>query len=123
MSVYNRAQQTALRLLTKYGQVLTLTTQASGAYDTATGSVAVTGSSQSAIGAVFDYSTHEIDQSIVLAGDKRLYLSPLLADGSALVPPSIDDTVTVNGITYTIKKINALSPAGTPVLYDCNVRA
>lgn len=116
MSVYDRAAATALRLLTKYGQAVTVKTRTAGAYNTATGSAAVTETTQAGVGAIFDYGARDIDGTLIQDGDKQVLLAPLP------VAPEIDDTVSIGGAVCTIKGIKTLAPGGTPVLYDLNVR-
>lgn len=122
MTIYTRAQATALRLLTKYGQAVTVTKRTAGAYDIATGSAAVTETAQAGIGAIFDYGQGDIDGTLIQDGDKQVLLSPLLASGDDLVAPEVDDIVTIDGVVCTIKSVKTLAPGGTPVLYDLNVR-
>jgi hypothetical protein len=58
-----------------------------------------------------------IDRTLIVAGDKQLYLS-----ATGITMPSINDTVTdINSKVYTIKMIKALAPSGTDILYECNV--
>jgi hypothetical protein len=108
---------TAKELLTEFGQSVTITKQTAGSYDPATGAATVTTSTQTATGALFDYKTHQIDNTLILMGDRRLILSAV-----GITAPQIDDTVTANGKTYTIKAISETNPAGTVVIYTCNVR-
>jgi hypothetical protein len=117
MSFYADMANTANDLLGEFGQAVTLTRQAAGAYNTATGAATVTTSVQTGIGAVFDYGTRDIDGTLVKQGDKKLLLSAI-----GITAPVVDDTVTVNSVVYTITHIKTLSPAGTGVLITCNLR-
>ena len=115
-------------LLTEYGQAVTLTRSTVGAYDPATGTAAVTTTTQAAIGAVFDYGLHasgatSILGSLIKIGDRQLLLSTKNAAGGALTAPVIDEsTVTIGGVVHTITHVKTLTPSGTAVLYDCNIR-
>jgi len=118
MSFYVDMAATAKELLTEFGQSVTLTRQTVGAYDPATGAAAVTTSAQTATGALFDYKNSQIDGTLIVAGDRRLILSAV-----GITAPQVDDTITANGRTYTIKAVSETNPAGTAVIFTCNVRA
>ena len=123
MTFYARLQNTAQKLLKGKGQSITLTKVTAGTYNPATGAMTgTTTSTQTAYGAVFDYGTKQIDGTLIKAGDKQLLLSAFKTDGAALTAPSLNDTVTIGGVVYTITQIKPMSPAGTVVMYDCNLR-
>jgi hypothetical protein len=122
MEFYSKMQATANRLLKGKGQEITLTRQTAGAYDPATGTAAVTTTTQTAYGAMFEYGDKNIDGVLIQEGDKQLLLSALNSAGTALVAPQLNDTVTINTVVYTVVRIKPLSPAGTTVLFDCNIR-
>lgn len=117
MSFYDNMKKTATRLLTKFGQQVTLSRHVAGAYDPSTGSAVVTVTDQSGIGAVFDYGSKDIDGMLILSGDKKLLLS-----ATGITAPQVDDTVTIGAIIYTVKGIKVEAPAGTPVLFECTIR-
>lgn len=122
MEFYAKMQATANRLLKGKGQSITLSRQTAGAYDPATGTAAVTVTTQTAYGAMFEYGDKNIDGVLIKEGDKQLLLSALNSAGTALVAPVLNDTVLIDSVTYTITRIKPLSPAGTTVLFDCNIR-
>jgi hypothetical protein len=122
MEFYAKMQATANRLLKGKGQSITLSRQTAGAYDPATGTAAVTTTTQTAYGAMFEYGDKNIDGTLIKEGDKQLLLSALNSAGTALVAPALNDTVTINTVVYTVVRIKPLSPAGTTVLFDCNIR-
>lgn len=122
MEFYAKMQATANRLLKGKGQSITLSRQTAGAYDPATGTAAVTVTTQTAYGAVFPYADKNIDGVLIQEGDKQLLLSALNSAGTALVAPALNDTVLIDSVTYTITRIKPLSPAGTTVLFDCTIR-
>ena len=112
---YTATAATALRLLTNFGAACTLKRQTAGAYDTATGIAAVTSASLSAIAAVFDYPARYIDGTLILQGDYRA----LMASSPA---PKQGDILTWNSVDYTVVSAKAIAPAGTLVLYECQIR-
>jgi hypothetical protein len=122
MEFYAKMQATANRLLKGKGQSITLSRQTAGAYNVATGTAAVTVTTQTAYGAMFEYGDKNIDGVLIQEGDKQLLLSALNSAGTALVAPALNDTVTINTVVYTVVRIKPLSPAGTTVLFDCNIR-
>lgn len=125
MSFYPRMQKTANKLLLGKGQTVTITHVVPGVYDPATGGVTNTETTQTGTGAVIEWDARQIDGTLVRVGDRRLLLSPLNTAGAALTAPVLGDTVTdAAGVVYTlVAPLKTVSPAGTAVLYDCNMRA
>jgi hypothetical protein len=124
MTFYTRLQNTAQKLLKGKGQSITLTKVTAGTYNPATGAMTgTTTSTQTAYGAIFDYGAKQIDGTLIKAGDKQLLLSAFKTDGTALTAPVLGDTVTISSIVYTlVEPLKTISPAGTVVLYDVNLR-
>ena len=123
MDFYARMQQTANKMLRGKGQAIVLTRRTAGAYDPTTGAAAVTTTVQNGYGGIFDYEDENIDGTLILSGDKKLLLSPINSAGTALVAPEVNDTVTDKALVVrTITRIKTLSPAGTTVMFDCNLR-
>lgn len=120
---YQDDAETAAELLEEFGQSVTLTSKTSGAYSVSTGTAAVTTSTQTVSVVALDYGSKDIDGTLIKAGDKRLLMAPQTTAGDNLTAPAVDDTVTVGSTVYTIKGIKTLSPAGTVVLFDCNIRS
>lgn len=113
---YNRLADTALRLLTKYGQSVTVTNITTGAYDPNTGTQSTTTSTSTPKGLLTQHRAQDVDGTMIMRGDKKLLL-----DASAAI--KTDDTVTVNNTVYTVVGLNEIKPAATRVLWICNVRA
>ncbi len=124
MSFYTRLQKTADKLFKSKGQTVTITRQSAGSYNPATGAATVTTTTQTGVGVIFDYGLKQIDGTLIKVGDRRLLLSPLNTSGAALTAPALGDTVTdAAGVVYTlVEPLKTVSPAGTAVLYDCNLR-
>jgi hypothetical protein len=125
MTFYSKMQKTANKLLIGKGQTVTLTHVVPGAYDPATGATgAATTTTQTGTGAVLDWEARRIDGTLIKNGDKKLLLSPLNTAGASLTAPVLGDTVTdAAGVSFTlVDPLGTLSPAGTPILYDCNMR-
>lgn len=123
---YAKPKANATRMLTRYGQSIVITAHSIGAYDTSTGTAIDTTSTQTGVGCIFEwgqqgstpsYGKSMIDSSLIVVGDKQLYLS-----ATGITMPSINDNITdVNGKVYLIKMIKELAPSGTAVLYEANI--
>lgn len=112
------------RMIAAKGQAVTLTRRASGAYDTATGSAAVTTTTQTGKGVILPLGGYrKVNGTTIVAGDETLLLSGLRSDGVALTGPVVNDTVTdANGKVYTLTVVDSLRPAGFSILFDCVIR-
>lgn len=118
---YANSAATALRLLAKFGQNVTLTRPTTGTYDPALGTAPVTEATETRKAALFDYDRINFGQTLedgsrIQVGDRRCLMGN---DGSA---PTTFDFITVGGIKYPVKVVKVLSPAGVPVLYDMLIR-
>ena len=142
---YGRMQKTANRLLIGKGQAVTLKHVIPGEYVPGEG-IVNTLSLQYGTGAIAEWDSKQVDGTLILIGDKRLLLSPLNTAGLALTAPILGDTITnedvmaigldwleqaskgkffveAAGVVYTfVAPLKTISPAGTAVLYDCNLR-
>lgn len=125
MSFYDEMATIANDALFEFGQSITITHNTQGAYNPSTGSATVTTSTESAVGAVFEWGLSTIrygqgydTASLIKSGDKQLLLSAI-----GITPPQLNDIVTVGSINYTlVPPLKPLSPSGTVVLYECNIR-
>lgn len=118
---YAKSAATATRLLTKFGQDVTLTRQATGTYDPALSTAPVTETTETRKAVLLDYDRINFGQTLqdgtrIQMGDRRCLMG---ADGSE---PTTLDFITVGGVKYPIKVVKILSPAGTPILYDMLIR-
>jgi len=96
---------------------VTLTHSNPGAYDPDLGTVAAVVTTQTAVAVEQSYSLREVDGTMVQRGDKKLLLT-----ATNLVAPVVDDTCTVQEVVYTIKNVNPLSPDGSAIIYELQVR-
>lgn len=122
MTVAQRS--TANRLIADKGQTVTLTRRESGVYNPATGTSAITTTTQTGKGVILPLSGfRKVDGSSVVAGDETLLLSALASTGAALTAPDVGDYVTgADGSAYVIVAVDPLRPAGLDIVYDCVVR-
>jgi hypothetical protein len=115
MTFYSDLAAVATRLLTDKGQQVTFSRETSTGFDPEAGINTTTTSTITGYGAAFDYNSSEIDGTIVVKGDIRF----LFEAGSA---PQQDDVVTIDSIIYRVMAVKTTSPAGTAVLYECQLR-
>lgn len=118
MTFYSDLATDAHDLIKEFGQTMTLKRLTPGAYDPATGTVSNTTTTETATGVDIEYTSREIDGTIILRGDKKLIFSK-----TGIGTPKVDDTVTIGTVVYTLKNVQALSPGGTVVIYTCQARA
>lgn len=120
---YSEIADIADEILEEFGQAVTLTHVEPGTYVPGEG-ITNTTTTQAGTGAVVDWDARQVDGTLILIGDKRLLLSPLNIAGTVLTAPVLGDTIIdAAGIVYTlVVPLKTVSPAGTAVLYDCNLR-
>jgi len=122
---YSRMAATANRMLKRRGQTITVSHTTDGTYDPTTGQIsgAVT-TTQTVAGIMIEWDARQIDGTLIKVGDRRLLLSPLNTSGAALTAPVLGDTVTdAASVIYTlVAPLKTMAPAGTAILYDCNLR-
>jgi hypothetical protein len=112
---YAHSAATALRLLQRFGASATLKRQSAGSYDPSTGSDTVTETSLTTTAAVFAYDQSYIDGTLILQGDQLAYLSNEQE-------PQQGDLLAWQGADYRVVAVKPLSPAGTVVLYEAQLR-
>jgi len=118
---YSKFAATSLKLLTKFGQDVVLRSSTIGSYDPATGTSSSTITDTARKGVIFDYNlvvygNDTINNTLVQAGDKRLYMD---ANG---VAPTLNDQAIIGGVTWQIKNIKDANYTGVSVIYDCTIR-
>lgn len=120
-AIYDRLSATALRLLTQYGQSVTLRKNVRGDYNPAEGKAASTDSTDETRKAVFvdapqkrvglQYGAATEANSLVERAIKWIYFD---AKGSK---PEIGNLVIAQGVNYYITNVLEYNPAGTPLMY------
>lgn len=116
MSFYSKIAATSLKLLNEYGQNVTFTRDNEASFDPATGiSTPAASTTFTAYCAALDYTETEIANSTIERGDIRLLVDPTTR-------PEIADTCPIDSVTYRVMDVREISPAGTPVLYEAQLR-
>lgn len=124
---YDRMAATALRLIERFGQTAMLSdTPEPGPDDydpvTGTGPVVVPVTQPGQV-ILLDYTEQEAGiinaaGSLVQQGDKKI----LLAAKGLAWPPTMTNTILVDGLTWTIVNIKSTNPAGTLLVYELHGR-
>jgi hypothetical protein len=122
MAFYDEMAVMALDLITQFGQPVALRDITKGAYNPATGETTPdTTTERTAQGILADYTGREFQaNSLIQQGDKKLKIA---AAGLAS-PPSLQSKVVIQGKTWSIvPPLKEINPAGTPLLYELQVRS
>ena len=115
---YASLQKTAFNLLKANGQAITFSYTSGADIDPATGIVSDAGTSVNVTGygAATKYKNMEIDGEAIQASDMRL-----ICDNVATKPEQ-GWNVYVNSGNWRVMDVEEISPAGTNVIYICQLR-
>lgn len=122
MAFYEEMAVTALEMITEFGQPVTIRDIKPGEYDPDTDSAGPdTIIEQSAQGILLDFTGLEFqNNSLIKQGDKKLKVA---AQGLAWAPDLLNKVV-IQGRTWSIvPPLKEINPAGTPILYELQVRS
>ena len=122
MSFYDEMAALALEMIAEFGQPVTIRATTVVEYDPETGSAPPdTMIDQTAQGILLDFSGQEFqNNSLIKQGDKKLKIA---AQGLAWAPDLLNKVV-VQGRTWSIvPPLKEINPAGTPILYELQVRS
>jgi len=118
MTFYSEMADVADDLITEFGQPITLKVAAGTAYYPSTGGVTVTYTDQTCNGCTVDFDKDLIDGTKVRIGDRLVLLSPI-----GISEPTEGDKLVIGSDTWNIvPPVTVTNPAGTPVLYEVQVR-
>ena len=114
---YAKSADTAQRLLTKFGQQVTLKRKSAGQYDPVTGEEAPGSEAvQQAAAVLLEHKGEEYAEHI-RKGDKRILIE---AKGLQWPPDTLTLLEDINGVIWQLEMVRALAPAGLPVMYEAN---
>ncbi len=122
MAFYDEMAVMALEMITEFGQPVTISKMEPGEYDPETGgeSPGVT-IEQAAQGILLDFTGQEFqNNSLIKQGDKKLKIA---AQGLAWVPGLLDKVVAQGRTWAIVPPLKEINPAGTPILYELQVRS
>lgn len=122
MTFYDEMAMMALEMITEFGQSILVRNVLPGEYDPETGTSGpdiIT--EQTAQGILLDFIGQEFqNNSLIKQGDKKLKIA---AQGLEWVPDLLSK-VSIQGRTWSIvPPLKEISPAGTPILYELQVRS
>lgn len=108
---------TALNLLTSYGEAVTFTNVAQGAYNPATGTTgASTDTVYTGFGFPTQFSSVEQQQEEILIKDVKLIVNKVSQR------PAVDDIVEFSSKTYRVMDVQEVKAQGNDVIYILQVR-
>jgi len=115
---YTALQTKATNILTNNGQEITFSYTSGEDIDPATGVVSSAGSTTTVTGygAATRYRNIEIDGETIQASDLRLICN------SVATEPQVGWNVSVNSNSFRVMEVESVNPAGTNVIYICQIR-
>lgn len=122
MAFYDEMAVMALDLITEFGQQVTIRDTVKGAYDPSTGKAGPdTFTDRLAQGILLDFTGQEFQtNTLIKVGDKKLKI----AAKGLTAPPTLLSKVLVQGRSWSIiPPMKEINPAGTPLLYELQVRS
>lgn len=122
MAFYDEMAVMALEMITEFGQPVIIRATTVGEYDPEAGTAPPdTVIDQTAQGMLIDFTGQEFrDNSLIKQGDKKLKVA---AQGLAWAPELLNKVI-VQGRTWSIvPPLKEINPAGTPILYELQVRS
>ncbi|MHC5789909.1 hypothetical protein ACYT86_28270 [Pseudomonas idahonensis] len=122
MGFYDEMAMMALEMITEFGQPVTIRDIKPGEYDPETGFAGPdTIIEQTPQGILLDFTGLEFqNNSLIKQGDKKLKVA---AQGLEWVPDLLNKVV-IQGRTWSIvPPLKEINPAGTPILYELQVRS
>ncbi|MBV4477866.1 hypothetical protein [Pseudomonas botevensis] len=122
MAFYDEMAVMALEMITELGQPVIIRATTVGEYDPEAGSAPPDSTKeQTAQGILLDFTGQEFqNNSLIKQGDKKLKIA---AQGLEWVPDLLNKVI-IQGRTWSIvPPLKEVSPAGTPILYELQVRS
>lgn len=122
MAFYDEMAVMALDMITEFGQPVTISKTEPGEYDPEVGgeSPGVT-IEQIAQGILLDFTGQEFqNNSLIKQGDKKLKIA---AQGLEWVPDLLNKVIIHGRIWSIVPPLKEINPAGTPILYELQVRS
>ena len=119
---YDEMAVMALEMITEFGQPVTISKTEQGEYDPEQGGE-VPGATveQIAQGILLDFTGLDFqNNSLIRQGDKKLKIA---SKGLAWVPGLLDRVVAQGRTWSIVPPLKEVNPAGTPILYELQVRS
>ncbi|MCU1752151.1 hypothetical protein [Pseudomonas sp. 6D_7.1_Bac1] len=119
---YDEMAVMALEMISEFGQPVTIRDIIKGAYDPSTSKTRPDSVvERTAQGIMLDFTGQEFqNNSLIKVGDKKLKI----AASGLTSPPTLLSKVVAQGRIWTIvPPLKEINPAGTPILYELQVRS
>lgn len=113
---YRRMRTTATRLLTENGKTYPLTRGGTTTRDQFGKEVTTPTTIATVTGVITEYSSREIDGSLIAAGDKKLA-------ATFETEVRIDDRIEIDGKMWRVVQPNPVKPADVLISYNIQLRA
>jgi len=122
MAFYDEMAALALEMITEFGQLVIIRATTVGEYDPETGSTPPdTVIDQTAQGMLIDFTGQEFqNNSLIKQGDKKLKIA---AQGLAWAPGLLNKVIAQGRTWSIVPPLKEINPAGTPILYELQVRS
>ena len=122
MAFYDEMAVMALEMISEFGQPVTLIKTEPGEYDPETGGESPGETlEQIAQGILLDFTGQEFQSnSLIKQGDKKLKIA---AQGLEWAPDLLNKIVVQGRAWSIIPPLKEINPAGTPILYELQVRS
>lgn len=122
MAFYDEMAVTTLNMITEFGQPVIIRATIVGEYDPETGSAPPESiKEQTAQGILLDFTGQEFQtNSLIKQGDKKLKIA---AQGLVWVPGLLDKVIGQGRIWSIVPPMKEVNPAGTPILYELQLRS
>jgi len=118
MALASSLQNTASKLMGKFGGALTYRRVVSDLYNTETGSMTQSTTDYSLRGVLQDVKAREVNE-LIQAGDKRLFI----AATDLAVTPSTADRVIIAAVSHQIINVQTIEQDNQPITYELVLRA
>jgi hypothetical protein len=119
MSFYSDMAEMAREQIEEYGRTVILRRNNEGAYNADTDTMDGGTVSDVSVKVLFtEYRQNEIDNTIILRGDKKI----LIADAALGFAPQHNDIIVDGTDHYKVINLSTVQPGDTPLLYKLQVR-
>lgn len=107
----------ATRLLSLYGEALTVTRVTEGAYNPDDSGVTDgTTTTFTTYGTTYDYIASEVDGTVIQRGDVKLVVQP------TAIAPLTGDVITIDSVPHRVLNVERLKAQGVPCAYVLQLR-
>lgn len=117
MGLANSVRKVASKSISKFGGTVTVTFVTASAYDTSSGTITTSSSSDIIKGVLEDVNQRDVNE-LVRAGDKRL----TVAAQDLTSTPETNDQVLIGGVTHQIVQIETIEQDNTAIVYVLSLR-